>query len=95
MDKDLRPGNNRTLLIGLSTLVVFVLVAITADLLLDVDGISTPDATLGEDPAESFSRLKHSPLSRGAASPVPRATRRGWCSWGCFPPGWTRARAWP
>lgn len=57
MDNDLRPGNNRTLIIGLTTLLIFVAVTLGAWAFLEVDGILVPRPAMGEDAEESFSDL--------------------------------------
>jgi hypothetical protein len=74
MENDLRPGNNRTLLIGLATLVVFVLVALGSWALLGMEGLASSEPELGEDPAESLERLT------GAAGDTARVVRLGTAS---------------
>jgi len=61
MDNDLRPGNNRTLILGLGTLVLFAAFALSVRFFMNVDGIGRPDSALGEDPAASFDRLTGTP----------------------------------
>ena len=57
MDNDLRPGSNRTLLIGLATLVLFVLVTVGAWAFLDVTDIARTEPVLPDDADESFDAL--------------------------------------
>ena len=57
MDNDLRPGNNRTLLIGLATLVLFALVTLGAWAFLDVTSIARTEPAIPDDASDSFDAL--------------------------------------